>query len=630
MTSSLIFRSALIVLLTGVVVVLLRPVPAAAFLLRHTSPESSRVVVLQARAGGTKTGWSDSLEGGKNFLDTVFNRLDRERKKEDEKSEEDRMLEYLDTKPWRANKVRHLPITYRPSKESWRERYRDPSDDTIYLYSQPKFKPISASARLDEVWNWPWMWTKTKAERLGWIHKYFYVECERMSVQEHMELDAFFSEFDMPTRWGILRMKEFDVLNAFFLNLCFWTDFNGIMPTDLGLRPDGTVKTCAVQFHNCISSSNSPGDTDHYAPPFKWDRAKSPEQAYDDIKRVYADYPKRGLKWSSGWIDRGGWDPQQFGGQYFYAQAHSLAFHYTDDIEMNLDIPNREVQFRSSTRLGQADWDVERLRYNQFVRMLNKKGGWEVAELPRLNWFSRTPFRWTELVLDKSTAAVERTANRASMLVPSIAAGGDTDGAAARAYEEVRALIMPALQPLFDGAGKVRENVILEPRVAATLQALDDFEDEIKGGLELGQAEVHEWVEKVLRLIPERFLPSSAVDRDVGRSIGDPDILESRPGAPEMSIDGSIQGQEQPGESKPWLLRDSDANSAPPSLEGAGDTDTGAQSLVEGVVETTDGAGPSSPFAQATKVKADAIAPGERRVLRKQLQSMQQRMALPQ
>ena len=97
-----------------------------------------------------------------------------------------------------------------------------------------------------------------------------------------------------------------------------------------------------------------------------------------------------------------------------------------------------------------------------------------------------------------------------------------------------------------------------------------------------------------------------------------------------MSIDGSIQGQEQPGESKPWLLRDSDANSAPSSLEGAGDTDTGAQSLVEGVVETTDGAGPSSPFAQATKVKADAIAPGERRVLRKQLQSMQQRMALPQ
>ena len=97
------------------------------------------------------------------------------------------------------------------------------------------------------------MWTKTKAERLAWIHKYFYAECERMTVQEHMELDAFFAEFDMPVRWGILRIKEFDVLNVFFLNLCFWTDFDGVRPTDLGLRPDGTVKTCSVQFHNCIS-----------------------------------------------------------------------------------------------------------------------------------------------------------------------------------------------------------------------------------------------------------------------------------------------------------------------------------------------------------------------------------------
>ncbi len=83
-------------------------------------------------------------------------------------------------------------------------------------------------------------------------------------------------------------------------------EFNGIKPTDLGLRPDGSLKTCPVQFHTCISSSNQPTDSDHYAPPLKWSRSKSPEQAYDEVKQAYLTYPKRGIKYTSGWIDRGG------------------------------------------------------------------------------------------------------------------------------------------------------------------------------------------------------------------------------------------------------------------------------------------------------------------------------------
>ena len=42
-----------------------------------------------------------------------------------------------------------------------------------------------------------------------------------------MEMDNFFSEFDMPLRWGILRMREADVVNMIALNLAFYTDFNG-------------------------------------------------------------------------------------------------------------------------------------------------------------------------------------------------------------------------------------------------------------------------------------------------------------------------------------------------------------------------------------------------------------------
>ena len=35
---------------------------------------------------------------------------------------------------------------------------------------------------------------------------------------------------------------------------------NGMKPTDIGLRPDLTVRTCPVEIHTCLSSSNDPSD----------------------------------------------------------------------------------------------------------------------------------------------------------------------------------------------------------------------------------------------------------------------------------------------------------------------------------------------------------------------------------
>jgi hypothetical protein len=108
--------------------------------------------------------------------------------------------------------------------------------------------------------------------------KLFFANIESMSVQEHMEMDAFFSEFDMPARWGSMRLFEMEFFLVATLNTAYFTDFNGITPTDLGLRPDGTLRLCPVEAYNCISSSNDPSDFAHYAPPLKWSRAKSPEQ----------------------------------------------------------------------------------------------------------------------------------------------------------------------------------------------------------------------------------------------------------------------------------------------------------------------------------------------------------------
>ena len=461
-------------------------------------------------------------------------------------TEDDKMLAAIKVEPWKADKIKNLPIVYRSTKDSWKERYFDPKDDTVYLYTIPGFKPLPERTRVDDLWNWPWMWSKVKADRLGWLFKVFYADCASMTVQEHMEMDALLSEFDMPVRWGLVRMKELDVLNAGFLNLCFFTDFTAIKPTDLGLRPDGSVKTCPVQFHNCISSSNQPSDLDHFAPPFRWSRDKSPDQAYDEIKNIYMNYPKRGLKWSSGWIDRGGWHPQQFSGPYFYAEAESLAFHYADDIELVLDVEKREVQYRSSTRLGAVDWDVERLRYNQFCRMLNKFGGWYTEPLPRLRWLARTPYHWTELVLDKSQRAVGGVLDNVAASLPGVVtSSSESAGAASRALDQLTSYVYPYLQPSLDKARAAGGELLLDPKVAAAVQVLQEWRDKVDAFVVVTEQEAQTYIDKVLKLLPERLLnfapENGEVEMEKTNSMDMPRALPEPPPEP-GSVPSAVEG----------------------------------------------------------------------------------------
>lgn len=192
----------------------------------------------------------------------------------------DYIEKYLNYKPWREPKSRQLKVHYKSWAESWQEISRNDSDCTIYQYSIPERRSNFGATRLNEVWMWPWLWSKIKAERLSIIQKHFDSELNSVPVQEHMELDNFYSEFDMPVRWGLLRLKELEVINILILWIAFWTNFHGIKPTDLGVRPDGSVRTCSVERHNCISSSNEETDVEHYAPPFRWSRSKSPEQVF--------------------------------------------------------------------------------------------------------------------------------------------------------------------------------------------------------------------------------------------------------------------------------------------------------------------------------------------------------------
>jgi uncharacterized protein (DUF1499 family) len=162
-----------------------------------------------------------------------------------------------------------------------------------------------------------------------------------------------------------------------------------------GIRPDGRLNSCPVEIHNCISTSNDPSNS-HYVPAFKWTRSKSPEQAYDEVKQAYFKYPDKGLKWSSGWIDRGGYHPQEFSGSYFYSQSDTIAFKFTDDTELLVDSSKREVYYRSSGRIGFYDWSTQRFRYNQFARMLASNGGWEIQLQERESWVMNMKIRLYE------------------------------------------------------------------------------------------------------------------------------------------------------------------------------------------------------------------------------------------
>lgn len=433
------------------------------------------------------------------------------------KTEEDLLFEELNLdKPWRAPKVRYLDIEYRPCKDNWKERYRKQDDDTIYIYSIPNFTADWDKTKVDDLWYFPWLWSKIKVERLSWIHKIFYSDCEAMRIQDHIEIDAMFSEFDMPVRWGILRIKEIDFLIGLSLNVAFFTDFNWIQPTDSGIRPDGSVRTCSVQYHDCISSSNFIDDNEHYAPPFVWSRSKSPEQAYDEVKDIYLNYPKRGLRWSYGWIDRGGWRPQQFNGPYFYAQADSLLFHLTDDIELVMDFDKRQVQYRSSSRLKKSDSDTQRLRYNQFVRMMKVKGGWDVQPLPKLNWDTSLPFRLTQSLLDTSYDKIDTLVQYAFNEDATSTEGPPLSmrnimktsvSSAVEIYNALSTILQPYIQPVVTAISDEKEALRLDPRIAAAVQTLNDFEarivDSANNLKEITSTELQDIVERFFKLLPD-------------------------------------------------------------------------------------------------------------------------------
>jgi len=162
----------------------------------------------------------------------------------------------------------------------------------------------------------------------------------------------------------------------------------GSAPPDLGVRmretssldydeDSGTarylgLKPCKAS-PNCFCSTTSrEGDPDHWIPPFVWPKELDQAAAMRQLQDILEAYQP-----GQNDVDGGGFAIQTVRPDYIYVQYESLKNGYIDDAEFaiidNERYGEREVQVRSSSRLGYADFGVNAKRINAIAAALRQK-----------------------------------------------------------------------------------------------------------------------------------------------------------------------------------------------------------------------------------------------------------------
>mmetsp|Transcript_32295 Transcript_32295/g.45047 ORF Transcript_32295/g.45047 Transcript_32295/m.45047 type:complete len:265 (+) Transcript_32295:1-795(+) len=151
--------------------------------------------------------------------------------------------------------------------------------------------------------------------------------------------------------------------------------FPGDKPKDLGVRSDGGLKGCPST-SNCWSTSAD--DEKHLSSPFTFSKDK--EAAIADLKDVLMSYPKEGQRINDkDIVDGGGWRLMANDGGYFQLEYESKKFGFIDDVEFN--VMQGKVNYRSASRQGDSDFGVNAYRLNFLADGLKKKG-WSTPGFP--------------------------------------------------------------------------------------------------------------------------------------------------------------------------------------------------------------------------------------------------------
>jgi uncharacterized protein (DUF1499 family) len=177
----------------------------------------------------------------------------------------------------------------------------------------------------------------------------------------------------------------------------------GPQPQDLNLRPRMTMsgedyiglKSCGAA-PNCFSSTITlEDDPDHSIPAWVWPASLDQEKALDELKQVILAYEPGQKGVDGGGFEIKTYDPVK---GYMYVQFESLKNGYIDDVEFAVLPPSddgassgggasREVQVRSSSRIGYLDFGVNAKRLNAIAKALRGKGWTAVGVDPQTHEF---------------------------------------------------------------------------------------------------------------------------------------------------------------------------------------------------------------------------------------------------
>lgn len=164
----------------------------------------------------------------------------------------------------------------------------------------------------------------------------------------------------------ILRSSEISILAAIF-------HFSGTKPKYLGVQKNPPSLALCPATSNCITTAEELNDPSHYVPPWNYNpedgrgrtKPASKEQAMSELLEVIQS--TKPDNFTPHIVEKTG--------DYVHVEYESPILGFVDDVEFWFPPGNRSiVEYRSGSRLGNYDFDINRKRIKDLRLSLEKKG----------------------------------------------------------------------------------------------------------------------------------------------------------------------------------------------------------------------------------------------------------------